>query len=360
MTWSMPAATILAHAMEIRDDFAADNLKLTLRQLYYQFVSRDLAPSDGSLDSDGKVNHVYKRIGEVLTAARYDGRFPVDGLEDRGRELHEGSFTRLPLERSELFDEGRELVRGIPSFLVAYDRWTGQRVHVSVWVEKDALAGVFESVCDSLGVSWMACRGYPSVSSLYEWLKHTYFAIRGSGCDDAGEDPDPKHTLEEFRRYQIGGALHWTERHAPTAERAVVLYFGDHDPDGWEIPRSAERNLRTLMETYNMRFDLTFLRIGLTMEQIRRYNPPPFAAKERSSRYASYIAEHGTTDAWELDALSPRVLRELVRTNVERYFDEYDRIDGNVEAERRELADEFAAALRDDPPDVDVDPDDEP
>lgn len=57
------------------------------------------------------------------------------------------------------------------------------------------------------------------------------------------------------------------------------------------------------------------------MEQIRTYSPPPFDAKVTSTRYSRYVEETGTDDAWELDALEPTVLRDLVRNNVNRFFD---------------------------------------
>lgn len=68
-------------------------------------------------------------------------------------------------------------------------------------------------------------------------------------------------------------------------------------------------------------YDVEFRRVALNMEQIRRYNPPPFEAKVSSSRCAGYVEEHGTTDAWELDALEPRVLRRLIQDEVGALFD---------------------------------------
>jgi len=57
------------------------------------------------------------------------------------------------------------------------------------------------------------------------------------------------------------------------------------------------------------------------MDQIRTYNPPPFEAKMTSARYAGYVEEHETDEAWELDALEPRVLRDMIREEVNARFD---------------------------------------
>lgn len=62
-------------------------------------------------------------------------------------------------------------------------------------------------------------------------------------------------------------------------------------------------------------------RIALTMEQVREYNPPPNPCKITDSRADSYMAEHGD-ESWELDALDPKVLEGLIRTEVEELIDD--------------------------------------
>lgn len=297
---------IVHYANLIVQEYNEMGLKLTLRQLYYQFVHRKL--------SENGQKH-YKRIGNVLTKARYNGTFPVNGLEDRGRSVAKGDFVRDDSVQGAMATAERWL-RDTPEMACKRGRWFGQPKHVSVWVEKEALAGVFEPVCDALGVGWFACKGYPSVSALNSWLKHA----------DSVED----------------------------VEERVVLYFGDHDPDGWEIPRSCERGIKKLIcldyehvvdeyqNDYSERLsreeavesayfelaqagdipELTFKRVALNMDQIRQFNPPPFAAKMTSSRFKSYFKEHRTDKAWELDALDPQTLRALIEARVEREFDE--------------------------------------
>lgn len=269
---------ILTRALEIMRDYEADDMKLTLRQMYYQFVSLGICPS-------GQLH--YKRIGDVLTDARYAGDYPIEGLEDRGREVHNGDFTTCEDDVDEALETSANTIRWLPDGTINIDRWYGQRRHVSVWVEKQALEGVFEPVCKELGVSWFACKGYPSVSALWSWIQAAQ------------------------RAHRVG-----------TVERCTVLYFGDHDPDGWEIPRSALRNIRKLMEVQDVHLRVDFKRVALNRDQIDRYNPPPFEAKVTSARYQGYVDEHSTDEAWELDALEPRTLRDLIRLEVEELFDE--------------------------------------
>jgi len=300
------------YALAIAREYRKQGLTLTLRQMYYQFVARGLV-------DNGQAS--YKRIGAALTDARYDGAYPIDYLEDRGRSVARGDYTRNDLDADRAEREAAAHLRNMPDYMVGRARWFGQPVHVSVWVEKEALAGVFEPTCMRLGVSWFACKGYPSVSALDAWLDETDFALGyGPNAQTAREDPD---------RQGIGNHRN-DERHEPCgAERAVVLYFGDHDPDGWEIPRSAERNLAKLRRVRERDgrgsdpsdYEITFIRVALTMAQIEEHNPPPFDAKVSSSRYAGYVEEHDTDQAWELDALDPTTLRGLIEKHVDQHFD---------------------------------------
>jgi len=179
---------VVETANEIAKEYAADGLKLTLRQMYYQFVAR------GLIESGAKP---YDRIGWALTQARYAGTFPIDALEDRGREVRPGNFKVDQTSVARAIRNAESELRNAPTSWLWRSRWWAQPTHVSVWVEKEALAGIFEPVCEDLGVSWFPCKGYPSVSALHSWLKE----------------------VDEVSRL---GRM----------ERAVVLYFGDHDPDG--------------------------------------------------------------------------------------------------------------------------------
>jgi len=296
----------------ICEEYYYGNLTLTIRQLYYQLVSRGLL-------ANGQKH--YKRVVDTCAKARLAGDFPMHFIEDRGRKVGLTDSLTHHLDVEEALDMAGRQIRSMPSWNINRARWFGQDTLVYVWVEKEALTGVFENVCSRLGVGLFACKGYPSVSSLHEWLKRADRATRDETKD------------------------------------CVILYFGDHDPDGFEIPRSAERNLNTMLENgiiedrcpagqsfnknddYATPLNIRFERLALSAEQIDTYSPPPFPAKQSSSRYDSYVAEHGLDDAWELDALEPRVLQGLVESGVEVYFDEdvYAANKERVEEKRDEM-----------------------
>jgi hypothetical protein len=291
MTLTRPE--LLAEATTIAEEYRDDGYDLTLRQLYYQLVSEALIPnSDKS----------YKRVGCVLGDARLAGNFEMDLIVDRGRTAGPSKHHECKLHVKDALTEAGSYLKAVPHWSIAVDRWFGQPKHVSVWVEKEALSGVFQKPCKDLGVGFFACKGYPSHSSLWEWLQslqEAYTTAWNDIEDDAGD------TIDVGEPYE-----------------AVVLYFGDHDPDGWQIPRSAEKTLNTFIQVHNLDVPLVrFERVALNMDQIRRYNPPPYPAKPTSSRFKGYIREHRISDAWELDALKPRVLDALIRASVAQHWD---------------------------------------
>lgn len=274
---------------------------LTVRQLYYRLVALDQFPEsrrwiklpggswqldlvNGSKNADPN----YKWLIGLLTDARLAGDFPMEWLLDRTRDAKKGKFTGNQDDVDNALGNIEDDVRNAPDQWLWRDRWYGQPKHVSVWVEKEALAGVFDEPCERLGVGYFVLRGYSSLSGLSQWV------------NNVGE----QHEIARF-------------------DEAIVLYFGDHDPDGWEIPRSAERNIHKIAHVTGVELpDVTFQRVALVGEQIRQYRPPPFPAKESSARYQSYVDEHGLTDAWELDALEPALLDRLIRDNVAEHFDD--------------------------------------
>lgn len=267
-------------AYEIAEEYARKGLRMTLRQLYYQFVARGLI-------SNGQQS--YKRIGAALTEARLAGDFPLEWLEDRSRHMS------LTMDWANLDVEGSvaaamEEIRQMPEAYMHAGRWHKQPKRVSVFVEKEALAGVLERTCKLLGVGLFPCKGYPSLSSLAQWIQQTDTHM-----------PQAAH-MED-------------------AVESVIVYLGDHDPDGLQIPDTITEQIAALQDVLGIWFPVRLERVALTMAQIQALKPPPFPAKVSSSRFRRYVERTGQTDAWELDALDPLQLTTLVETEVDRWLD---------------------------------------
>lgn len=269
---------LIAQANAICEEYAVQGFDLTLRQLYYQFVARGLL--------ENKIQN-YKRLGNIINDARMAGLVDWDYIADRTRNLRGLPHWADP---QNFLDEMVEQFR--------HDKWKDQPTRIEVWVEKDALIGVLQAACNPEDVPFFSCRGYPSVSEIWE-------------------------AAQRYRRYIDAG------------QRVVILHLGDHDPSGVDMTRDIDERLWLIIATDLMRESgmsreeatdaatnaLTINRIALNMNQIQRYNPPPNPAKFKDPRSKGYVRLHGH-ESWELDALPPDVLVNLIRTNIRRLRDD--------------------------------------
>lgn len=267
----------------ILNEYRNMGYRLSLRQLYYQLVARDHI--ENSVKS-------YKRIGNLISDARLAGLIDWSMIEDRNRE------TVIPTA----WDSPAQIVRAAAQqFRV--DRWEGQPRYVEVMVEKDALSGILEPVCRDLHVRFTANKGYSSSSAMYEAGKRIYRASR------------------EF-------------------EEVHLFYLGDHDPSGIDMTRDIADRLGLF--TYSKIDSSNVKRLALNWDQVEQWQPPENPAKETDSRYEMYLHEFGAS-SWELDAVEPGALADLVRNAVEELIDQdqWDEVREKEQAMQAELL-EFA------------------
>lgn len=266
-------------ANSIIDELAQGGYTLTLRQLYYQLVARDVIRNKQS---------EYKRLGQILSDARMGGLVDWEAIEDRTRSLRGINHRETP---ADIIADAASAFR--------LDKWRNQSHRVEVWVEKDALVGVLQKACEPLDVDYFSCRGNTSSSALY-------------------------NAHERFVRYFEAG------------QQAVIVHLGDHDPTGIDMTRDIIDRL-TIMVTETTGHEVTVERIALNMDQVRQYNPPPNPAKESDSRYKAYVKRFGKS-CWELDALNPKVIDDLITQTVLKYRDQeaWDK-DVAQETEHRDL-----------------------
>ena len=137
---------IYENSIEILETYQEKNLKLTLRQLYYQLVAQNIISN--TLNS-------YKNLSRILTMARKKGWVPYDCLEDRTREIES-----LPY-----WDNHKSGIESLHSQF-KLNLWETQPEEALVLIEKDALSGVIQPVCDKYRVPYLACKGYLSVSAI--------------------------------------------------------------------------------------------------------------------------------------------------------------------------------------------------
>lgn len=256
--FSRKTEAIIKQANDIIREYRAQGFDLTLRQLYYQFVARDLLKNR---------QKEYKRLGEIVNNARLAGRIDWDSITDRTRNLRRNSHWTSP----------QDIIDACVSSY-AVDMWATQGHRVEVWIEKDALLGVLDAVCPALDVPYFSCRGYTSQSEMWA-------------------------AAQRLMRWEKEG---WT---------TLLLHLGDHDPSGVDMTRDIEARLQLFGST------VTVKRIALTMEQVEQYEPPPNPAKMTDSRAQEYVDQWGD-ESWELDALDPATLTALIRQAVEEVRDD--------------------------------------
>jgi len=253
---------MVLQARGIINEYAAQGHSLTLRQLFYQFVSRDLIAN---------THAKYISLGNVVKHARMNGMLSMESIVDRGRSL-----SRFPS-----YDGTDD---ALSSMVEKYsrDKWLDQETRLEVWVEKSALAAIVQRACSEYAVPFTSTRGYASLTLLKDAYKR---------ADDI-------------------------YLYAEKTKRLRIVHFSDHDPSGTDMIRAIEKRLNEDFNAY-----VQVRRVALTMDQVDEYAPPPNFAKEKDTRYDDYVAEFGTESSWELDALEPQVLAGLIEEQISEVID---------------------------------------
>ena len=246
------------HAKTLRLlDVAIATLKashpMTVRQVYYQLVSRQVIENTRS---------AYQTVSNLLVDARKEGIIPWDWIEDR-------------LRRPRLVPMWADLSDFAATARNSYRRnvWTSQPDFIEVWLEKDALSGVFEDVLEVYGVTLNVGRGYDGWDS-----------IRNAA-----------------QRYLAAGDV-------------TVLYFGDFDPSGEDMVRSLQERL-AFFECHPQ-----IVKCALTRDDVARYDLPPALTKSTDTRRNAFVDKYGDISV-EIDALPVDVLRNRIIAEVEKRMD---------------------------------------
>jgi hypothetical protein len=205
-------------------------IKLTLRQLYYQLVSKNIIANQ---------QREYKRLGDLLSKARLAGLIDWDVIEDR---------VRRPIRASQWSSIKSLVDSAVFSFRLP--RWESQPCYLELWCEKDALSSVLEPICDDRHVTLMVNRGYSSSSAMYD----------------------------------AAGRITYAAKDRP----AQIIYLGDFDPSGEDMVR----DIRDRMKTFRTEVEVT--KLALNPDQIEQYKLPPNPAKMSDSRAQGFVDQHGS------------------------------------------------------------------
>lgn len=255
-------------------------MRLTLRQIYYRLVADHGLPNKRSS---------YNQLSKHLVKAREQGSVDENRIEDRTRSFLGGEDG---YRNPESFLEA--LRAYIEDFHEQYDinLWKDQPEFTLIWVEKDALSRVIAEVADEYRVIVCPSRGYAS----FTYVRQAVAKL-------------------------------------PRDKRITVLHFADHDPSGLDMTRDLERRL-IRYGARNTRVE----RVALTYDQVQELDLMPNPTKAADPRSANYMMEYGA-ECWELDAIEPAKLQDLVKEGIEAHVDlqQWEDSKGQLEDEREEV-----------------------
>lgn len=271
-------AALLEVAKLVLEQYDGD--PITVRHFFYRLAS-DL----GLID---KTEAAYKTLDKHLVNWRRKGLIPYEAFVDSSR-WHRGPVISGSMAEA--------VLRASQQYRIDLFRESG--IYLEVWTEKDAISSLLVDLCASWNLSVFPFSGFTGGSALFSCAQ-TF-----------------RHHLETEGR------------------RPVVLYFGDHDPSGKHIDRSAEKTLRN-----DHGLDLEFRRLAILPEQIDAWNLPtrPLKKKEEGKKENSH-AKGWKGDCVEIDVLSSAQIRALLEAAIADYIDadELARLKAIEAAERQTL-----------------------
>jgi hypothetical protein len=228
------------------------------------------------IDSMNEMNVVYR----ALKIAREDGIIPWAWIVDETRELELISTWENPSQCADGFFYRRDL-------------WQTQPKTVEVWSEKGTVRGVLWPVLSRLGVGFRVMHGFSSATSVW-------------GVSNQGNDDRP----------------------------LVALYIGDWDPSGLCM---SEHDLPKRIKEYDGEH-IELKRIALTAEQTGPLRSFSVESKTKDPRY-KWFKQNCGAQCWELDAMDPRDLRNIVETEINALIDRelWDQQEAHEEREKKSI-----------------------
>ncbi len=214
----------------------------------------------------------YRQLTELLTRARVAGLIPMDTIADETRPVTTwgvhadvGSYLR-----KEMYSFGRGYWR---------DLMQSQPNHIEIIGEKNTIKSIIEPVAMRYCIPCTISRGFSSLPPRYG-IAQRYF--------NSGKD------------------------------MLVLLILSDLDPDGDSIAESLARSLRDDFEIEH----IVPIKVALTAGLVAELGLPPGPnAKKGSPRHKEFIKRYGSNTVWELEAIQPAKLQEILQEEIDSVID---------------------------------------
>lgn len=320
---------LLVRVNSIIDDYAGQGYSLTLRQLYYQLVTRNVVANN---------TKEYDKLSNLITKGRLLGIVDWDAIVDRTRKPNLPYYVESPEDAIKDANSHYRL-----------DRQMEQETCVELWVEKDALAAVLQRKTHHYHIQLMVNRGYSSTTAMYDSYNRFLRAMEAGqkvtilylgDHDPSGLDMirDIRERIVRMLANQSGQVEQVMEGYDIDTEKLMEKYWDEieafeakHDEEyGGTCGNYTKEILAYIFDSFEVRH------IGLTTAQVKQYNPPPNPAKMSDPRANWYVEQFGKV-SWEVDALEPKILHEIIDTNVLSIID-MDKFNVVLEQEKTDKA----------------------
>jgi hypothetical protein len=274
---SQRARQLIEEMISILQVIQPASVRATCYQLFVRKIIQSMAKS------------VTNGVGVQLLYARENDIIPWEWIVDETRKL-EGNPGWDNKEKFKL--------AALHSYRL--NRWVTQPIRVEVWSEKGTVRGTLMPVFLKYGINFRVMHGFSSGTVLHDVV---------------------------ILQQQTGVPL-------------IVLYVGDFDPSGrYMVEVDLPNRLRRLWEQNKVSgsFNITIVPVALTKKDCKML--PSFPAKRSDTRFKWFVERYGYK-AWELDALSPAILRRRVEQAILRQHIDWEgwaRIDKCEEAEQASL-----------------------
>jgi hypothetical protein len=257
----------------------ADWMPLTLRQVFYQLITRDQLPNTRS---------AYNGLSKLLKHMRIDGHLEWGAIEDATRTT----------KRIQCYMNWQEFIEIKKFYFLKYfnrDLSQNQSNYIELWFEKTALSRIFQDATQPYCIPTLSTRGFASVTALRD------FYNRAETAKQNGQTP-------------------------------VILFCSDLDPSGIEMFHSIKN---ILINDFHLN-GVKYKRIALTPKQVKSFDLPKSidAIKEGDKRAPAFIKKYGNT-AIELDALHPKQLQKIVQDAIENQLD-MNQLNEEMEKEKQD------------------------
>jgi hypothetical protein len=249
---------------------------LSVRQVHYRLLGPDAPLKHASKPASTYANDKssYRALCDLLARGRIEGLVPWAAIDDE---------TRPEELNNHFWNTGQFFEHEIRNFLRGYrrNRQQSQPHHIEIIAEKLTVKTILEGVAADYSIPLTISRGM-------------------SG-------PTLKKKISD--RYRRG-----------KKKNLILLVVSDLDPAGDAIAQD-------IRDAFERDFDIPEDRIeaykvALNIDQVNEIDlVPSMDAKESSPTYAEFVGRYGIDDAYELEALEPADLQQILKDAIEEVMD---------------------------------------